>query len=93
MPVDHAKKLPEYKFFIHPLDFSELRRDIWCDDPITAKLNVNKKRYDIDLAYRGSHIRDFHKKSYHIAFHKPSTFRNAKEWHLNAEYKLSLIHI
>nr|WP_182504153.1 CotH kinase family protein [Peribacillus huizhouensis] len=87
MPVDHAKKLPEYKFFIHPLDFSELRRDIWCDDPITAKLNVNKKRYDIDLAYRGSHIRSFRKKSYHIAFHKPSTFRNAKEWHLNAEYK------
>lgn len=85
--MDHAKKLPEYQLFIHPLNLSELRRDIWCDDPISAKLTVNKKRYDIDLAYRGSNIRNFQKKSYHIAFHKPSTFRNAKEWHLNAEYK------
>ncbi len=52
-----------------------------------AVLRVNQKRLDIDLAYRGSHIRDFKKKSYHIAFYSPKTFRRAKEIHLNAEYK------
>ncbi|MGE8000733.1 CotH kinase family protein [Lysinibacillus sp. NPDC093190] len=79
--------IPEYHLFIHPLDLSELRKDIWCDDPISAKLTINKRKYDIDIAYRGSHIRDFRKKSYHISFNKPSTYRNTKEIHINAEYK------
>ncbi|KOP80895.1 spore coat protein [Lysinibacillus sp. FJAT-14745] len=79
--------IPEYHLFIHPLDLSELRKDIWCDDPIPAKLTINKRKYDIDIAYRGSHIRDFRKKSYHISFIKPSTYRNTKEIHINAEYK------
>lgn len=85
--MNDSRTIPEYQLFIHPLDLSELRKDIWCDDPISAKLTVNKRKYDIDIAYRGSHIRDFQKKSYHITFKKPSTYRNAKEIHINAEYK------
>ncbi|MGG3448421.1 CotH kinase family protein [Domibacillus aminovorans] len=85
--MDNGMKIPEYQLFIHPLDLRELRNDIWCDDPVAAKLTLNKKKYDIDIAYRGSHIRDFRKKSYHVSFYKPSTYRNAKEVHINAEYK------
>ncbi|NYF23905.1 spore coat protein H [Sporosarcina sp. JAI121] len=80
-------KIPEYQFFIHPSVVSELRKDIWMDDPVAAKLTINKKKYAIDIAYRGSHIRDLRKKSYHLSFYKPSMYRNAKEVHLNAEFK------
>ena len=79
--------IPEYKLFIHPIDVSELRKDIWREDPVSAKLTINKKKLDIDIAYRGSHIRDFRKKSYHVSFYKPRTYGKAKEVHLNAEYK------
>ena len=79
--------IPEYKLFIHPIDVSELRKDIWREDPVSAKLTINKKKLDIDIAYRGSHIRDFRKKSYHLSFYKPRTYGKAKEVHLNAEYK------
>jgi len=85
--VENGIIIPEYQLFIHPLDLSELRKDIWCDDPVSAKLTINKRKYDIDIAYRGSHIRDFRKKSYHISFNKPSTYRSSKEIHLNAEFK------
>lgn len=85
--MDNGINIPEYQLYIHPLDLSELRKDIWCDDPISAKLTINKRKYDIDIAYRGSHIRDFRKKSYHILFNKPSKYNNAKEIHINAEYK------
>ncbi|MFB7156062.1 CotH kinase family protein [Lysinibacillus sp. NPDC056232] len=85
--MDNGIIIPEYHLFIHSLDLIELRKDIWCDDPIAAKLTINKRKYDIDIAYRGSHIRDFRKKSYHISFNKPSTYRNTKEIHINAEYK------
>ncbi|MEY9974314.1 spore coat protein H [Lysinibacillus sp. RC46] len=84
--MDNGTIIPEYHLFIHPLDLIELRKDIWCDDPIAAKLTINKRKYDIDIAYRGNHIRDFRKKSYHISFNKPSTYRNTKEIHINAEY-------
>ena len=46
-------EVPEYQLFIHPSDRSELRKDIWCDDPVAAKLTIKKKKYMIDLAYRG----------------------------------------
>ena len=85
--MSNNKEIPQYQLFIHPQNISELRTDIWCDDPVTATLTINKKKYDIDLAYRGSHIRNFLKKSYHVSFYKPSMYRNAKEVHLNAEYK------
>lgn len=81
------EKLPEYRLFIHPLDISELRKDIWIDDPVSAKLTILGKKYEIDIAYRGSHIRDFPKKSYQISLYKPKTYRNANTFHLNAEYK------
>jgi spore coat protein H len=79
--------LPKYQLYIHPMDLLDLKKDIWCDDPVPAKLTIDKKKLEIDLSYRGSHIRKFKKKSYHIRFYKPSIFRNAKELHFNAEYK------
>ncbi|WP_285769393.1 CotH kinase family protein [Peribacillus sp. SI8-4] len=84
--MDADKKLPVYQLFIPPVNLMELRRDIWCNDPLPAKLTINKKKLDIDIVYRGSHIREFRKKSYHVVFHKPNTFKGAKEIHLNAEY-------
>lgn len=53
----------------------------------TCKVNDQQKKLDIDIVYRGSHIRSFRKKSYNVVFYKPNTFKNAKEVHLNAEYK------
>nr|WP_295972581.1 CotH kinase family protein [uncultured Bacillus sp.] len=79
--------VPEYRLYIHPQEMVELRKDIWINDPLPAILKINKKKLDVDLAYRGSHIRGFKKKSYHISFYKPKVYRNAKEVHLNAEYK------
>lgn len=81
------KKLPEYRLFIHPIDKKELRRDIWNDEPVSAKLAIDNKKFEIDIAYRGSHIRDFPKKSYTISFYQPPIYRKAKVIHLNAEYK------
>lgn len=78
--------LPSYSLFIHPKDVQELRADIWCDDPVPAKLKIGKQQYEIDIAYRGSLIREFPKKSYHIQFYQPRTFLGAHEMHLNAEY-------
>jgi spore coat protein H len=80
-------QLPKYDIFIHPMDWKELKSDIWIDEPVPATLKTGKKRYEIDLAYRGSHIRKFKKKSYHVTFYKPKTFGMAHEIHLNAEYK------
>ncbi len=85
--MDNGIIVPEYQLFIQPLELIELRKDIWCDDPVPAKLTINKRKYIIDIAYRGSHIRGFRKKSYHILFTKPHTYRNTKEIHINAEYK------
>ncbi|MFC5601884.1 CotH kinase family protein [Sporosarcina koreensis] len=81
------EKLPEYRLFIHPLDMYELRKDIWIDDPVSAKLTIQGKKYEVDIAYRGSHIRDFPKKSYQVSLYQPKTYRNANTFHLNAEYK------
>ncbi|MED0660915.1 CotH kinase family protein [Bacillus smithii] len=85
--MDKISNLTQYEIYIHPKDFQELKRDIWNDEPLPAKLKIGKKKIDIDIAYRGSHIRKFEKKSYHIAFYKPKIYRGAKEIHLNAEFK------
>lgn len=82
-----SEKLPEYRLFIHPLDLNELRKDIWIDDPVSAKLTINGKKFEVDIAYRGSHIRGFPKKSYQVSLYKPTTYRNANVFHLNAEFK------
>jgi spore coat protein H len=84
--------LPIYQLYIHPADLNDLKNDIWNDEPVPAVLKINKKRYEIDINYRGSFIRKLKKKSYHVSFYKPSLFRGVKEIHLNAEYNdLSLI--
>ncbi|MGG3466810.1 CotH kinase family protein [Neobacillus pocheonensis] len=85
--MNSAAKIPQYKLFINPIDLRELKRDIWIDDPIPAQLKLDGKRLEIDLSYRGSHIRDYIKKSYQISFYKPSLFKGSKQIHLNAEFK------
>ncbi|WP_316572416.1 CotH kinase family protein [Neobacillus sp. YIM B06451] len=76
--------LPKFEIFINPIDLKELKSDVWNDEPVPASLRINKKRVEIDLSYRGSHIREFSKKSYHISLFN---FKGINELHLNAEYK------
>ncbi|PGZ97555.1 spore coat protein [Bacillus pseudomycoides] len=84
--------LPSYEFYIHPMNIVALRNDVWSDDPVPAKLTYGKRKYDIDIVYRGSHIREFNKKSYHLKFYKPKFFQGVQEMHLNSEFNdLSLI--
>jgi spore coat protein H len=85
--MDETAKIPQYKLFIKPNDLRELKRDIWIDDPLPAQLTIDGKRLEVDVAYRGSHIRDFPKKSYQVSFYKPKTYRGSKHIHLNAEFK------
>jgi spore coat protein H len=80
-------KLTNYQLYIHPLDLKELKKDIWNDEPVPGLLTINNKKYDVDIVYRGSHIRKLKKKSYNISFYKPSNFQGSSEIHLNAEYK------
>jgi len=84
--MDISAEIPVYHIFIHPMDIKELKRDIWCDDPLPAQMKADGKRLEVDLRYRGSHIRDFKKKSYQISFYKPQIFKGVKDIHVNAEY-------
>ncbi|GHH99127.1 CotH kinase family protein [Neobacillus kokaensis] len=79
-------ELPAYHLFIRPANLRELKRDIWFDDPVPAKLMMNNKTYDIGIAFRGNHIREFEKKSYLFTFLKPSAYQKNQELHLNAEF-------
>ncbi|MEH7354194.1 CotH kinase family protein [Neobacillus drentensis] len=85
--MDEVTSIPQYKIFINPIDLRELRRDIWIDDPVPAQLTIGGRKLEIDLSYRGSHIRDFPKKSYQIKFYNPRKFKGSKLIHLNAEFK------
>ena len=85
--MDEMINLPQYKLFINPNDLKELKRDIWIDDPIPAQLTVAGKKLEIDISYRGSHIRDYKKKSYQINYYKPKKYKGSNLIHLNAEYK------
>lgn len=78
---------PIYRLFITPKSLIDLKKNIWANDSVTGKLNINNKKHDIDVLYRGFSSREFKKKSYHIHFYKPKTWKGAKELHLNAEYK------
>lgn len=78
------KDLPSYSMFVNPNDLKELRNDIWCEDPVKAKLKMDGKQHTVKLLYRGSHIRKFKKKSYQIVFSQ--VFDGVKELHFNAEY-------
>ncbi|MBY0073914.1 CotH kinase family protein [Priestia aryabhattai] len=81
------KEIPQYALFVNVKDLKEMQRDIWSEEAVQATMKFNKKRYDIDLLLRGSHIRKMKKKSYYIEFYSPKIFQRAKEIHLNAEYK------
>ncbi len=85
--MDSTVGIPDYKLFIKPNDVRELRRDIWLDTSIPAQLKIEEKKLEIDLSYRGSHIRGYSKKSYQITFYKPLKYKGANQIHLNAEFK------
>lgn len=85
--MNEEDKLDIIQLYIHPNFLRELKSDIWCEDPVPARLKTSKRKYEIDINYRGSHIRNFRKKSYEIAFYKPKIYRGAKVIHLNAEYR------
>ena len=80
--------LPSYGFFIHPMYLVELKKRHLVRQSSTSKITYGKKKYDIDIVYRGgAHIREFEKKkSYHVMFYKPKKFQGAKEFHLNSEF-------
>jgi spore coat protein H len=80
-------EIPIYNLFIKPNRLIKLKKDIWSNESVIGKLDIQNKRYDIDVMYRGYYVREFIKKSYHIHFYKPKTWNGAKELHLNAEYK------
>ena len=46
---------------------SGIEKDIWSDSPVPAKLTYGKK-YDIDIVYRGAHIREFEKNLIMLCF-------------------------
>lgn len=87
MIILHKEDIPIYNLFINPKNLIDLRKNIWSDDPVIGKIIINDKKHDIDVMYRGYYVREFKKKSYHIHFYKPKTWKGAKELHLNAEYK------
>ena len=47
---------------------SGIEKDIWSDSPVPAKLTYGKKKYDIDIVYRGAHIREFEKNLIMLCF-------------------------
>lgn len=83
---EQTLNIPSYELFINPRDLQKLRRDIWSDEHVPAKLKVGKVSYQVEVAYRGAMTRELPKKSYHIRFLKPAIFAGGRELHLNAEY-------
>ncbi len=81
------KEIPTYKLFIHPKDIVNLKKNIWSNQSVIGKMDIDNKKYDIDIIYRGYYVREMKKKSYHLQFYKPKTWNGARELHLNAEYK------
>ncbi|WML44108.1 CotH kinase family protein [Neobacillus sp. PS3-40] len=80
-------KLETLQLYIHPNNLRELKSDIWCEDPVPAQLKISGKKLEVDVNYRGSHIRNYRKKSYEISFFKPTKYKGSKIIHLNAEYR------
>lgn len=78
--------IPTYNLTVYPDDLDDLQIDIWCDNPVPAYLFFNKNKFDVDIAYRGSHTRKYKKKSYRIQFINPRRFEGSREIHLNAEF-------
>ncbi len=79
--------IPIYNLFINPKSLTDLKKNIWSENSVIGKINIDNKKYDIDVMFRGFYVRELNKKSYHIHFYKPKTWKGAKELHLNAEYK------
>lgn len=81
------RDIPTYKLFISPKNLIELNKNIWSNQSVIGTLNIHNKKHDIDILYRGYYVRELRKKSYHLQFYNPKTWKGAKELHLNAEYK------
>ncbi|WLD94715.1 CotH kinase family protein [Alkalihalobacillus sp. AL-G] len=76
--------LPHFSILISDKQYRKLNRNIWSEKPVEAELQIEDKTFDVDLLYRGNHVREFSKKSYHCIF--PEITAGIKEIHYNAEF-------
>jgi spore coat protein H len=79
-------EIPTIKISIEPKLQQSLENNIWQEEPIHSKIEVNNHTYDIGITYRGNHTRKFNKKSYRIIFNEWNKEFVAHEVHLNAEF-------
>ncbi|WP_261132151.1 CotH kinase family protein [Bacillus sp. Marseille-Q3570] len=78
------RDIPSYEIHIDDDVYKHFLKDVWSEDPVDAELIVGDNKYEIQLLYRGAHIRKVSKKSYQFIF--PKVTSGIKELHLNAEY-------
>ncbi|WP_221563429.1 CotH kinase family protein [Alkalihalobacillus sp. TS-13] len=78
------RDIPSYEIHINEDVYKRFKKDVWSEDPVDAVLVVGDNKYEIQLLYRGAHIRKVTKKSYQFIF--PKVTSGIKELHLNAEY-------
>ncbi|WP_102027844.1 CotH kinase family protein [Salirhabdus sp. Marseille-P4669] len=85
--MESIQEVIQYEIIANPKKLKKLRNDPWSDTPVPGKLQLLNQIYDMDLLYRGHHIRKLPKKSYDITFPNFQLFQNQRRIHLNAEYK------
>ncbi|WP_082883681.1 CotH kinase family protein [Bacillus sp. SJS] len=72
---------------ITPRHLTELRRDLWNDEPLPTTLVFQDQiKVHAEIAYRGAHTRKAKKKSYFINHAGRKKVKGEREFHLNAEY-------
>lgn len=74
------KEIPQYALFVNVKDLKEMQRDIWSEEAVQATMKFNKKRYDIDLLLRGSHIRKMKKSHIILNFILQKYFSEPKKY-------------
>ncbi|MGN7468359.1 CotH kinase family protein [Brevibacillus sp. SAFN-007a] len=79
-------RIPAYHLRCDSRLLDQLNEDVKAHRSIPATLGFHGEFYQIELAYRGAHTRQFAKKSFQITIVPPQLFRGAREFHLNAEF-------
>lgn len=70
--------LPRYEIVVSPSDLNRLKRNVWAEKLVPARLDTGTGQQAVGLKYRGAHTRLLDKKSFYIKWHD-------QEWHLNAD--------
>ncbi|AZB44878.1 spore coat protein [Bacillus sp. FJAT-42376] len=72
---------------ISPRHLTDLKRDVWNDDPLPITFSFqDKASVHAEIAYRGAHTRKAKKKSYFIQNAQGNKGKSEREFHLNAEF-------